>query len=144
MRTFQQLHDDVMGGPITYAYWKGEVKELLDEVQAFNLAGIREEWSDVVCLGALHLLIVRGWPIGNFPILPGFGLYAAKKFTLRNVTWAKIFAHHERTFERRYIIGGGNYRKLTKVIAALSLAGIESRDMDVPWIENLIRSERSL
>jgi hypothetical protein len=144
MLTFQHLYDTVMAGPVTFAYWKGEVGELWDEVKTFNLAGIREEWSDVVCLGMLHLLTVRGWPVGNIPILPGLGLYAANKFTARNVVWAKIFAHHERTFERRYIIGGGNYRKLTKVIAALSLAGIESRDVDTGWIQKLLDAERSL
>lgn len=131
MPNFRDLNRETMAGPITFTYWRGEVDELLVEVRAGNLAGMREEWSDVTCLAMLYLL-AQGWPVGWLPVLPGLGLYAARKFERRLVTWERIFAHHDVRFENRYIIGGGNYRKGQKVINALALAGVQV--VDVGWL----------
>lgn len=128
------LVDEVLGGPVTLEYWLGEVDELVVEVRARNLAGVREEWSDVVCLGLAHL-VTRGWTwVRHLPLLPGLGLYAAKKFEARLETWSRIFYVHGVEFRREYIIGGGNFRKLRKVCAALALAGIEEDKVNVGWL----------
>ena len=130
---YRHIIDNVMGGRVTFDYWLGEVSELLAEVRALNWRGIREEWSDVACLGTLHLFS-RGYTwIADLPVLPGLGLYAARKFEARNATWERIFAHHGVAFERRYIIRGGNFAKLQKVSMALQQAGVFH--LDKAWLK---------
>lgn len=131
MRTFRWLDNNVMAGPVTWTYWRSEVAELVIEVRAARWRGIREEWSDVVCLGVLALM-ASGWPIGWLPILPGFGLYAAQKFEARLATWRRIFKHHGVAFDRRFLRDGGNYQKLKKVRRALELAGYGG--VDGAWL----------
>ena len=114
MKTFGDLHDETMAGPVEWDYWRGEVDELLVEVRGLNLRGIREEWSDVTCLGAL-MLIARGWTwLRAVPLMPGFGHYGV-------------------TFDKRYLINGGNYAKVRKVRAALALAGVDFV-IDEAWL----------
>ena len=133
MLNFRDLNRETMAGPITYPYWRGEVDELLVEVRAGNLAGMREEWSDVACLAMLYLL-AQGWPVGWVPVLPGLGLYAARKFEARRSVWRRIFDHHGVEFKNPYLIGGGNYCKGQKVINALALAGVE--EVDTHWLQD--------
>lgn len=126
------LVDEVLAGPVTLEYWLGEVGELREEIVGLSLSGIREEWSDVVCLGLAHL-VARGWTwVRWMPVLPGLGLYAARKFECRLHTWQRIFAHHGAVYDRRYLIGGSNFAKLAKVRGALALAGCEQ--IDVEWL----------
>ena len=131
MRTFGWLDDNVMAGPVTWAYWRGEVNELLEEVRAWRWGGIREEWSDVACLFVLALMASR-WPVRWVPVLPGLGLYAAKKFERRLATWKLIFKHHGVPFERKFLRDGGNFRKLAKVRTALHHAGYGG--IDEAWL----------
>jgi hypothetical protein len=132
MRTFGQLHDETMAGPVDLAYWLGEVDELLVEIRALNWSGIREEWSDVACLGTL-MLIARGWTwLRAVPLMPGFGLYAAKKFEKRLGAWNRIFSHYGVRFDKKYLVNGGNFAKVRKVRAALLLAGVET--LDEEWL----------
>lgn len=133
MLTFRRLSEETMAGPVSLSYWWGEVQELWAEVKTLNWAGMREEWSDVTCLLGLHLLS-RGWPVGGLPVLPGLGLYAARKFEARRAVWRRIFAWHRVPFENRFLIGGGNYQKSRKVIAALVLAGLRPEDVDEEWL----------
>jgi hypothetical protein len=58
------------------------------------------------------------------PILPGLGLYAARKFEKRLETWRRIFEHYGTGYDRVFLIGGGNFAKVRKVRAALELAGV--------------------
>mgnify|MGYP001564152310 CR=1 FL=1 len=133
MKTFGDLNKETMAGPMSWSYWVGEVKELLVEVRALRWAGIREEWSDVACCGVLALL-ASGVPVGWVPLMPGFGLYAARKFEGRRVMWRRIFERHQLAFENRYLVNGGNFRKIHKVCAALALAGLEMHEVDLPWL----------
>jgi hypothetical protein len=130
-----------MASDMAWSYVIGEWQELLAEIRSANFAGIREEWSDVSCCAGLYLAavgIVPGW----MPILPGLGLYAARKFIARRVTWARIFAHHGLEFDRRYLTGGGNFAKMRKVKAALGLAGFTGR-IDAEWLraEGIVTEE---
>ena len=133
MLNFRDLNRETMAGPMTWAYWRGEVEELRVEIVALNWKGIREEWSDVTCCGMLAL-IASGWPVGWVPLMPGFGLYAARKFEARRSVWRRIFDHHGVDFKNPYLIGGGNYRKGQKVINALALAGVE--EVDTHWLQD--------
>lgn len=133
MRTFGWLDTNVMAGPVAWSYWFGEVGELWAEVRALNWRGIREEWSDVTCMFVLALM-ASGWPVQWVPILPGFGLYAAQKFEARLDTWKRIFAHHGVPFSREYLMAGGNFRKLSKVKAALDAAGFWG--VDERWLRD--------
>lgn len=133
MRTFGTLHDETMAGPVEWSYWLGEVDELLVEVRALNWAGIREEWSDVTCLGTL-MLIARGWTwLRVVPLMPGFGLYAAKKFEKRLETWKRIFDHYGVEFDKKFLVNGGNFAKVRKVRLALGLAGVDFL-LDESWL----------
>lgn len=138
--TYGWMRSHVMASDMTWDYVKGEWQELLAEVRAGNLTGIREEWSDVTCCTGLYLA-ARGWLPGWMPILPGLGLYAARKFIGRRTVWARIFAHHGISFHRRFLVGGGNYAKLRKVKAALGLAGVSA--VDAEWLrgEGIVTEE---
>lgn len=138
--TYGWMRSEVMASDLPWSYVIGEWQELLAEVRAGSLAGIREEWSDVTCCAGLYLA-ARGWLPGWMPILPGMGLYAARKFVARRAVWARIFAHHGAQFSRRYLTGGGNYAKLRKVKAALALAGIAA--VDAEWLreEGIVTEE---
>jgi len=139
--TYGHMRSEVMASDMAWSYVIGEWQELLAEIRSANFAGIREEWSDVSCCAGLYLAavgIVPGW----MPILPGLGLYAARKFIARRVTWARIFAHHGLEFDRRYLTGGGNFAKMRKVKAALGLAGFTGR-IDAEWLraEGIVTEE---
>ena len=138
--TYGWVRSEVMASDLPWSYVLGEWQELLAEVRSANLAGIREEWSDVSCCCGLYLA-AAGWIPGWMPILPGLGLYAARKFTARRVTWARIFAHHGVEFHRRYLTGGGNFAKIKKVKAALELAG--HFEIDAEWLrgEGIVTEE---
>ena len=131
MLTVGRLVDEVLAGPVTREYWLGEVEELRVELVARNWSGIREEWSDVACLGLAHLH-AQGWPVRWLPLLPGLGLYAARKFEKRLETWRRIFDHYGVEYRREHLIGGGNFAKVRKVRAALLLAGVDF--VDETWL----------
>jgi hypothetical protein len=132
------LKREVMAGPITYEYWLGEVDELIVELRAGNLTGIREEWSDVTCLLLLHLSD-RFRFLEFLPILPGLGLYAARKFEARQAVWERIFAHHNVKFDKAFLIGGGNFAKLRKVKAALRNGGCQEADEGWLWDQGIVK-----
>lgn len=132
MITYNYMISEVMAGPVSFSYWKGEVEELREELSQLNWRGVREEWSDVSCMGML-MLVERIPILGVLPILPGLGLLAAKKFDARRAVWARIFKRHGVEFHRRYLIHGGNYAKLEKIKTALSLGGYKG-EIDEDWL----------
>lgn len=117
------LKSNVMAAPMTFSYARGEMLELAAELRALHFAGIREEWSDAIL--ALLLAASEYAPLDWVPVLPGFGLQAARKFIARMGTWERIFRKEGLIFHRRYLVGGGNYEKPAKVRAALALARAE-------------------
>ena len=128
--TYYELERDVMAGPKSWNDLKAEAKEFLAEGRVLNWAGMREEWSDTVCFIFLFLM-GKGLPVGWLPILPGLGLYAAKKFNMRLYVWQIIFDHHGVQFEHRFTRYGGNYMRLHKVRKALEFVG---REPDIAWL----------
>lgn len=114
----------VMAGPMTWTYWRGECRELWDEVRTANWPAAREELSDVLLCGQCalyHSLRKRvSWPLCC-------GLFAARKFEARRTVWRGIFERHGLRFENRYLIGGGNYKRIEKVEAALALGRAEQQ-----------------
>lgn len=118
----------VMAGPMTWKYWRGECRELWDEVRVANWPAAREELSDVLLCGqcaAYHGMRKRiSWPLFC-------GLFAARKFEARRTVWRGLFERHGLRFENRYLIGGGNYRRIEKVQAALALARADQGGGDV-------------
>lgn len=139
--TYGWMHDNVMASALPWSYVAGEWQELLAEIRVMNWRGIREEWSDVTCCAGLFLH-ARGVLPGWVPVLPGFGQYAAQKFTARRSTWEKIFRHHGVPFSRRYLTGGGNFAKMRKVKAALGLAEFTGH-IDAEWLraEGIVTEE---
>lgn len=112
--TLGWMSDNVLASVLPGSYVLGEVEELLAEVRTLNWSGMSEEWSDVTCCAQLWLHgkgVLPGW----IPLLPGLGLYAARKFTARRQVWERIFDHHNTAFDKRYLVGGGNYAKSRKV-----------------------------
>lgn len=129
---YGKLVDGVLAGVVTPAYWRGEVGELWEEICSMNLAGIREEWSDVTCLGIACLITYFGVrPLRVLPIFPGMGLYAARKFEARLHVWRWIFEKHGVEFGKRHLIHGGNFARDEKVERALRSAGYEG---PVNWV----------
>lgn len=95
----------------------------MDALRLRDWENVREELSDVACF--LHLWVwgMLGSPRWSWP---AWGAGAAlAKFEARILTWRQIFEEHGLEFHPRYLKGGGNYRKLEKVKAALALARAE-------------------
>ena len=127
---WMQQHTMASKLPLSYVW--GEVQELWVEILALNGQGIREEWSDVACCGALWLHGVGVLP-GWWPIPEVFGGYSARKFTKRREMWKHIFEHHQVEFKKEYLVNGGNYAKIKKVGLALALAGVNN--IDAEWLK---------
>lgn len=121
MITIGSLKREVFAAPFTRQYCLGELQELVEAVREGDVGHIREEWSDV-CLVSLAWAS-ESLPLDWVPVLPGFGLFAARKFTARRDVWRKIFDVHGVEFHNRFLRNGGNFRKRSKVIKALALAG---------------------
>jgi len=121
MITIGSLKREVFAAPFTRQYCLGELQELVEAVREGDIGHIREEWSDV-CLVSLAWAS-ETLPLDWVPVLPGFGLFAARKFTARREVWQKIFDVHGVEFHNRFLRNGGNFRKRSKVIKALALAG---------------------
>lgn len=121
MITIGSLKREVFAAPFTRQYCLGELQELVEAVREADVGHIREEWSDV-CLVSLAWAS-ESLPLDWVPVLPGFGLFAARKFTARREVWQKIFDVHGVEFHNRFLRNGGNFRKRSKVIKALALAG---------------------
>lgn len=128
MITIGSLKREVFAAPFTRQYCLGELQELVEAVREGDIGHIREEWSDV-CLVSLAWAS-ESLPLDWVPVLPGFGLFAARKFTARREVWQKIFDVHGVGFHNRFLRNGGNFRKRSKVIKALALAGFTR---EVEW-----------
>ena len=111
---------NVMASKLPFSYVIGEVIELKDEVVKLDFAEARKEWDDVVGCFLVWLTGVTGI---SFPLLPFLGKGAADRWIARRVVWARIFDLHGVEFHRRYLTGGGNYCKRSRVKKAFSSAG---------------------
>lgn len=120
MREFVTL---VVAGNVSLSYWWSEVLELWEEIRKGSPKGMREEWSDVTCLAQIALIQHTPWI--NWPLVPGFGKYAALKFLSRMKVWEEIFRKEGLSFDKKYLINGGNYERPHKVQLALDLARSE-------------------
>lgn len=127
--TIGSLKRQVFAASFTGEYAFGEFLELIEAVREGDIAHVREEWSDV-CLCTLAWLS-EYIPLDWMPVLPGFGLMAARKFTARRAVWREIFDVHGVEFANLYLSNGGNYRKRHKVIKALALVGVSEEQ--VQW-----------
>lgn len=94
----------------------GEVHELLVEVRRANLRGVVDEWWDVALTFQLIL-----WTYGmDFEMV--LAVRAIAKAERRRQAWIRIFKREGLEFHPRYLRGGSNFKKATKVAAALKLA----------------------
>tara|TARA_Y100000310_G_scaffold209055_1_gene209686 strand:+ start:131 stop:502 length:372 start_codon:yes stop_codon:yes gene_type:complete len=109
--------DEVLAAPMTAEYVLGEVRELLGEMAALNVPGVREEWSDV---GMCLQLLVWKHTGGDWKIR--WGKRAATKYWCRLRTWRRIFSENGLQFDKKYLVNGGNYGRPHKVKLALELA----------------------
>jgi hypothetical protein len=125
MQRSSWIAEHLMGGPITFSYWRGELNELLQALRKRDWENVLEEWSDVGCMTTLVLF---QWGLD----LPMFwGRAACKKFAARVEIWKGIFAAGGGNFFPKYTVNGGNFRKEHKVLTALQMALDEGQDIDV-------------
>lgn len=114
---------EVMASKLPFSYVWGEVLELKDELVKLDFTEARKEWDDVIGCFLVWLTGVSGM---SFPLLPWLGKGAADRWVSRLEVWQTIFLLHGVEFHRRYLTGGGNYRKLSKVKKAFKEAGCEN------------------
>jgi len=100
----------------------GEVIEFLAEAKKLNLAGMKDEGSDVCWMFWTFIYNSTG---ADFPAL-GIGP-SWKKYQSRLLSWNQIFSSQGLEFHPKYLANGGNYQKPEKVEMALSLARKEQR-----------------
>lgn len=134
METIGYYKSRFLAGPMTWAFCLSEMKELAEAVLEADLQHIHEEWNDV-CI-CLQSWFAEYLPIGWTPILPGFGLFSARKFAARISVWQQIFAHHGVDFQKEFLFAGSNYRKRHKVSAVLRQGGCE--EVDFEWVGTLV------
>lgn len=127
MERIGAFNQRVMSGPMTWRYAVGEVVELLVEMRDRNWEGVREEASDAVLCLQLALFHQLGGRV-DWPLV--IGLKAAFKFERRLPVWERLFAAEGLRFDKRYLIGGGNYNRPAKVQAAFRLAREEQYGTD--------------
>lgn len=113
----REVQDEILAEPMSWRYAHGELVELWEEMVRCNLAGIREEFSDVMYSVYMAVYASTGW---NVPMI-GAG-YAYKKFVARFARWEAIFEENGLDFHRKYLRNGSNYERPHKVRAALDLA----------------------
>lgn len=125
----KQILAEVMASKLPFSYVWGEVLELKDEVIKLDFAEARKEWDDVVGCFLVWLTGIIGV---SFPLLPFLGKGAADRWVSRLNVWVRIFDLHGVEFHRRYLTGGGNYCKRSKIKKAFFSAGYKGQvDWDV-------------
>ena len=114
----REFDSRVMAGPMSWSYAWGECLEFLAEVRALSWAGMVDEASDaVLCLQLALFHSMRGHV--SWPLL--LGRRSARKFEARLTVWEDIFRAEGVPFDKRFLVGGGNYNRPEKVEAALNL-----------------------
>ena len=140
MRTVGHVHAKILAAPMTWAYAKGELRELAEVRSLHELAN---EWNDVV-LCSLLAAYAQGWVPAWLPILPFLGLASAKKYERRLAFWPQIFFRHGLHFDRKYLARGGNYGRKAKVQAVLAWAAEDQSKaitVDWAWLEQHVTFE---
>lgn len=105
--------------PSTNMDWKyvwGEVQELIIEVKALNLIGIRNEMCDVYT--CLMCAIAR---YTNIP-MPISWMRSANNWVERLTFWNQYFKELGLEFNVKYVKNGSNYKKPEKRRKAVELA----------------------
>lgn len=128
--------DNITSGKLDWEYTWGEYIEFWDEVKKRNWSEARKEWDDLTGCTLVWFTGVTGI---SLPLLPLCGKGAAKRWKSRLVKWELIFESHDVEFDRRYLSGGGNYRKKHKVTKALRAAEykgkIKFEELGIEWEE---------
>ena len=118
--------------PYNLWFW-AEVVELWEEILKGDINGIREEYHDVC-----HHFSV--WALGlgiDLELNPWFGLPSYEKTLVRIRIWKLIFEKHNVEWDRDYLDGGSNPKRMDKVEAKLIRAGVDSSEIDWPYIQEV-------
>lgn len=122
MYTAKQANEELNSSPITASQVKGEIFELVEAVIKLDGVEFKEEVADVIYFSLCHIESRFGL---NLPLVGA--MPTINKIKERFEKWEKIFEHHGLAFDKKYLVGGSNYKKQEKVDAALFLARIESK-----------------
>ena len=112
---------DIPSTELGIQYTIGEVREVIDEIKKLNFWGIYNELCDVyTCL----MINVTTYTSLNIPILWSRSAHA---WIDRIQVWERIFEEEGLVFNKKYLINGGNYKKIEKINMALDLAKQERK-----------------
>lgn len=114
-------------------WFMAEVEELWEEILKGNVDGVREEYHDV----CHHFSI---WALGlgiDLELKPWFGLPSYEKTLVRINQWERIFIHHKVEWDRNYLDGGSNPKRVDKVKAKLIKAGVDASKIDWTYIQEV-------
>ena len=117
----QELTVEILGGNRTYpiGYVIGEVQELVAAICKVDLAGIREEFADASY--AIQMWLWQRLPV-NVPIFCAG--QSIDKFRARNAVWRRVFEDEGIVFSVYYLVGGSNFAKVEKIVAAFAAARV--------------------
>lgn len=124
--------EEWINNPSNLWFW-AEVEELWEEILRGDINGIREEWHDV----AHHFSV---WALGlgiDLTLNPYFGLPSYEKTLVRIKVWEDIFSHHNVEWNRDYLDGGSNPKRMDKVETKLIKAGVDASEIDWPYIQEV-------
>lgn len=122
MYTAKQANTELNSSAITSSQVKGEFIELFEAVLKTDVVEFKEEVADVIYFSLCHIESRFGL---NLPLVGA--MPTINKIKYRFEQWEVIFKDNGLVFDKKYLVGGSNYKKQVKVDAALNLARIESK-----------------
>lgn len=121
-KSVKWMHENVLGQPMTWFYFLGEVKEFLEDRNY-------DEFSDVVA--TFYLALYNIFPfVGK--LKPKHAQVAFNRWIERKKVWQLIFNLHGLDFDKKCYKKGGNYFRDYKIKAALQNANYTG---EIKWKE---------
>ena len=132
----KELTAEILGDrsyPIGYPI--GEVYELAEALWQRDSSAIAEEFQDAAYACQMYVWQRLGM---NAPVL--FAGFAIRKFRERNNAWKAMFEAKGIAFDLRYLVGGSNFAKPAKIIAAFNLAGVTVSEEEAGDLSRMAQS----
>ncbi len=102
-----------------FRFLRAEFAELLEALQKCDWEEAVEEWHDVAAFAQIYVYATvlnkrLDWKVPTWAGRPSF-----QKFAKRIRIWRRIFRSHDMKFDIKFLRNGGNYKKPSKIQAAL-------------------------
>lgn len=123
----------IPGSKYPFSYLTGEIKELIQAIKAKDKDNIKEEKADV--LYAAQMLLHQNTGL-NFKMRGAD--QTIDKFMQRREMWKDIMGRYGVEYHPNLLVGGGNYRKQSKIRAALKAGGYDISEQELSSLGPLV------